>query len=71
MAQKDLFTENLKRGLYKKAPLTQYVRCGCHDEAQFIENAKRDWYRISFFYTQYVRRDWHEKPLFIESARRG
>ena len=35
----------------KKTPLNQYVRCGCHKKAEFIENTRRDWYTISFFYS--------------------
>ena len=31
------FTEDLKRGLYKKAPLTQYFRWGWHKKDFFTE----------------------------------
>ena len=49
--EKAFFTEIGRRGWCKKAPLNQYVRCGCHGKARLTENARRDWYRISFFYS--------------------
>ena len=47
--KKIFFAENLKWNLYRKAPLTQYVTRGWHQKTQFKENARRDWYRKSFF----------------------
>ena len=46
-----LFTEHARQGWCKKAPLTQYVICGCNEKAQFIENSRRGLHRISFFYS--------------------
>ena len=49
---KELFPVKMLAGAgMEKTPLNQYVRCSCHENAQFIENARRDWYRISFFYS--------------------
>ena len=68
--KKIFFAENLKWGLYKKAPLTQHVRRGWHQKAQFKKNARQDWYR-KVFLTQHVWQGSREKPLFIENSRRG
>ena len=42
--KKIFFTENLKRSLYKKAPLTQYLRRGWHKKVLFAENYSRGMY---------------------------
>ena len=39
------FAENFKRGLYKKAPLTQYVGRGWREKPLFTENSRRGWYK--------------------------
>ena len=51
--KKIFFAENFKRGLYKKTPLTKYVRRGWHQKAQFKENAKRGRYGKSLFNSIY------------------
>ena len=38
--KKDVFIENLKQGLYKKVPLTQYVRRDWSEKPLFTENAR-------------------------------
>ena len=48
---KKLFSLKMLDGADIKSSLTQYVRCGCHEKAQFIENARQDWYRIIFYYS--------------------
>ena len=42
-----LSTENIRRGWYKKAPLSQYVRRGCYKKDLFIGNLKRGLYKES------------------------
>ena len=42
--KKDLFTENLKLGLHKRAPLTQYFRWRWHKKVLFAENVSRGMY---------------------------
>ena len=37
--KKIFFAENLKQGLYKKVPLTQYVRWDWSEKPLFTENA--------------------------------
>ena len=39
--KKIFFTENLKRSLYKKASLTQYLGQGWHKKVFFAENYSR------------------------------
>ena len=43
--EKIFFAENFKQGLYKKAPLTQYVRRGWCEKPLFTENSRRGWYK--------------------------
>ena len=59
--KKDLFTENLKRGLLGGAG-TKMLSSRKMLDGNGIEKASL---------TQYVRRVWRKKPLFTENARRG
>ena len=38
---------NARRGWYKKAPLSQYIRPCWHEKAVSAENARRGWYKRS------------------------
>ena len=66
--KKIFFTENLKRGLYKKGPLTQYLRRGWHKQIFSIKNVRWGWYKKPPL-SQYVRRGCHEKPPLSQYVR--
>ena len=47
---KELFKRKMLGGAgIEKTRLTQYVRQGCHEKAEFTENARRGWSTKSFF----------------------